>query len=72
MWAEGRSSHSRSDYFLKLDYVRMVQRVQNLDFANGGDRKSFFFIVHSHFLQCDDLAIIPASRHVHLYGRGLW
>lgn len=38
-------------YFIKLYDVMMVQLSQDLDFSNGSDGESFFFVFKSNLLQ---------------------
>lgn len=49
----------------QTDHVLMLKQLQYFDFAQCGDRKALFFVLHKYLLQSDDLsgAFVPGLEH---------
>lgn len=60
----------RHDLF-HVDHVVVIQRLQDLDLAYGGDGKALAFALELHLLQRDEAGIVSAASHEHLTVRSL-
>lgn len=55
----------------EFEYIRMIESLEEFDFAQGGDGKAILLVVHQNLLQCHDLTRLFRSSLGHFTKRTL-